>query len=178
MSCARCRLEARARARRGSGKPWLILLVLVIAVAVASQAKPHAAPGHQAQTQAAIAGAAVTEAAPGGNTVTTQPGNPNEQLADKMAAAAGWPPGQRRCMDLQLTWESGGTWSTSATGPPTSQGKAYGIAQALPRGKMAAYGADWATSAVTQIRFYLGYMRDRYGSPCASWKFEQANSYY
>lgn len=182
MSCSRCRLEARARAGRGGGKPWLILFVLVIALAVAGQAKPHHAAGHghgpQAQTQAVLSGAAVTDSAPGGNTVTTKPGNPNEQLADRMAAAAGWPPGQVRCMDLQLTWESGGTWSTSVEGPPTTQGRAYGFVQALPRGKMAAYGGDWATSAATQLRFYLGYMRDRYGSPCASWHFEQANGYY
>jgi hypothetical protein len=78
-------------------------------------------------------------------------------------------------MDLQLTWESGGTWSPTVTEPSSG---AYGIAQALPREKMAPYGADWATSAVTQIRFYLGYMAGRYGSPCRSWHFEQQNNYY
>lgn len=178
MSCARCRRAAPA----SGGRPWLILLALAAALALASGhgGHPAAAGGHQAraQTQAVLTGGAVTDSAPGGNTVTTKPGNPNEQLADRMAAAAGWGPSEQRCMDLQLTWESGGGWSTTATGPPTSQGQAYGLAQALPREKMAPYGADWATSAATQIRFYLGYTRSRYGSPCASWRFEQANNYY
>ena len=168
--------------RRGVS-PWRILAALGLVCVLASYVQQHPAAGggpHRghARTAAVFTGGAVTGTAPGGQSVTTKPGNPAEQLADKMAAAAGWPPSEQRCMDLQLTWESGGTWSPAVEGPPTSQGRAYGIAQALPRGKMAAYGADWATSAATQIRFYLGYMRARYGSPCRAWKFEQQNNYY
>ncbi|HSX15823.1 MAG TPA: ubiquitin-like domain-containing protein [Candidatus Saccharimonadales bacterium] len=40
----------------------------------------------------------------------------------------------------------------------------YGIFQATPGGKMASAGADWATSAVTQIRWATGYAVARYGS--------------
>ena len=35
---------------------------------------------------------------------------------------------------------------------------AYGIPQALPADKMASAGADWQTSAATQIRWGLGYI--------------------
>ena len=40
---------------------------------------------------------------------------------------------------------------------------AYGIPQALPGSKMAAYGADWETNPVTQIRWMSGYVTGRYG---------------
>ena len=40
----------------------------------------------------------------------------------------------------------------------------YGIFQATPGGKMASAGSDWATSAVTQIRWATGYADGRYGS--------------
>ena len=39
----------------------------------------------------------------------------------------------------------------------------YGIFQATPGGKMASAGADWATSAITQIRWATGYANSRYG---------------
>lgn len=40
----------------------------------------------------------------------------------------------------------------------------YGIFQATPGRKMASAGSDWATSAVTQIRWATGYAVGRYGS--------------
>jgi len=40
----------------------------------------------------------------------------------------------------------------------------YGIFQATPGSKMASAGSDWATSAVTQIRWATGYAVARYGS--------------
>ena len=40
---------------------------------------------------------------------------------------------------------------------------AYGIPQALPGSKMAAYGADWQTNPVTQIKWMANYVTQRYG---------------
>ena len=40
---------------------------------------------------------------------------------------------------------------------------AYGIPQALPGSKMAAYGADWETNPVTQIKWMAAYVKGRYG---------------
>ena len=69
--------------------------------------------------------------------------------------------------------ESG--WNPFADNPTSS---AYGIPQALPGSKMASAGADWATNPVTQIRWGLGYIRDRYGSPCGAWAHSEANGWY
>lgn len=40
---------------------------------------------------------------------------------------------------------------------------AYGIPQALPGKKMAAYGDDWETNPVTQIKWMANYVKKRYG---------------
>ncbi|MEZ5098039.1 MAG: hypothetical protein R2731_19335 [Nocardioides sp.] len=69
--------------------------------------------------------------------------------------------------------ESG--WRVNADNPYSS---AYGIPQALPGSKMASAGPDWATNPVTQIRWGLGYIRDRYGSPCGAWSFKRSHNWY
>ncbi len=40
---------------------------------------------------------------------------------------------------------------------------AYGIPQSLPGNKMAAFGDDWETNPVTQIRWMIHYVTNRYG---------------
>ena len=55
---------------------------------------------------------------------------------------------------------------------------AHGIPQALPGSKMASAGADWATNPVTQIRWGLGYIQDRYGSPCGAWAHSESHGWY
>lgn len=40
---------------------------------------------------------------------------------------------------------------------------AYGIPQALPKTKLASAGPDWETNPVTQIRWMIGYVNERYG---------------
>ena len=55
---------------------------------------------------------------------------------------------------------------------------AYGIPQALPGSRMASAGPDWQTSAATQIRWGLQYIKDTYGSPCAAWSHSQATGWY
>lgn len=59
-----------------------------------------------------------------------------------------------------------------------SSSGAYGLVQALPGSKMASAGADWRTNPATQIQWGLGYMNDRYGSPCSAWSFHQSNGWY
>jgi hypothetical protein len=77
------------------------------------------------------------------------------------------------CLDRIWTQESG--WNVYADNPYSS---AYGIPQALPGSKMASAGPDWQTSAETQIRWGLDYIRDRYGSACAAYSFKQARGWY
>ena len=55
---------------------------------------------------------------------------------------------------------------------------AYGIPQALPGSKMASVGADWRDNAVTQIKWGLGYIADRYGSPCGAWAHSEGHGWY
>jgi len=66
-------------------------------------------------------------------------------------------------------------WDIDATNPSSG---AYGIPQALPGSKMASAGSDWRTNPATQITWAIGYMEDRYGSPCAAWSFKRANGWY
>lgn len=40
---------------------------------------------------------------------------------------------------------------------------AYGIPQALPKSKLASAGPDWETNPVTQIRWMINYVNERYG---------------
>ena len=120
----------------------------------------------------------MTETGPAacGCTVTTMPGMANERLADRIAAAAGWGPRERVCLDLLWTYESAHTWSPTVANPGSG---AYGIPQALPGGKMAAAGPDWQGNPATQIRWGLKiYIPGRYGSPCGAWSWELANNWY
>ena len=68
------------------------------------------------------------------------------------------------CLDSLWTRES--NWNLGADNPSSRR---YGIPQALPGSKMASAGADWATNPATQITWGLGYIQDRYGSPCGAW---------
>ncbi|MBU6389730.1 lytic transglycosylase domain-containing protein, partial [Patescibacteria group bacterium] len=69
--------------------------------------------------------------------------------------------------------ESG--WRTDAAEQSTG---AYGLGQALPPEKMAAYGEDWQENPETQIRWMLDYIAARYGSPSQAWDFWQAHRWY
>jgi hypothetical protein len=77
------------------------------------------------------------------------------------------------CLDNIWSQESG--WNVHAANPTSS---AYGIPQALPGSKMASAGPNWESNAETQIRWGLGYIRDRYGSACAAWSYKQGAGWY
>jgi uncharacterized protein YabE (DUF348 family) len=48
---------------------------------------------------------------------------------------------------------------------------AYGIPQSLPGNKMASEGSDWQTNPITQIRWMIKYVKNRYGSWQEAWHF-------
>jgi hypothetical protein len=81
--------------------------------------------------------------------------------------------GQFPCLNDIYMRESG--WRVNAE---NGESGAYGIPQALPGDKMASAGPDWATDAATQIKWGLGYIQGRYGSPCGAWSFWQAHGWY
>ncbi|GGC16394.1 ubiquitin-like domain-containing protein [Cellulomonas carbonis] len=94
-------------------------------------------------------------------------------IALEMVLARGWGEDQFSCLDSLWMKESG--WRVTAENPSSG---AYGIPQALPGTKMATAGADWRTSAATQITWGLGYISARYGTPCAAWAHSQARNWY
>ena len=94
-------------------------------------------------------------------------------IAKRMLASFGWSTSQFSCLEPLWAGESG--WNVTASNPSTG---AYGIPQALPASKMASTGPDWRTSAVTQIRWGLTYIKGTYGSPCAAWSHAQADGWY
>ncbi|MBL3665780.1 lytic transglycosylase domain-containing protein [Streptomyces sp. M2CJ-2] len=95
-------------------------------------------------------------------------------VAQVQAMARQMIPGdQFQCFSNIVQRES--TWNYKAMNPSSG---AYGLVQALPGSKMASAGADWQTNPATQIKWGLGYMNERYGSPCGAWSFWQANHWY
>ncbi|WP_340540983.1 lytic transglycosylase domain-containing protein [Nocardioides sp. GXZ039] len=94
-------------------------------------------------------------------------------IARALLAEFGFGADQFSCLDSLYIRES--NWNPYADNPSSS---AYGIPQALPGSKMASAGADWATNPVTQIRWGLGYIQDRYGSPCGAWGHSQSHGWY
>ena len=95
------------------------------------------------------------------------------EIAQALMADFGFSSDQFGCLDSLYTRESG--WNVYADNPSSS---AYGIPQALPGSKMSSAGADWATNPVTQIRWGLGYIQDRYGSPCGAWSHSESYGWY
>ena len=94
-------------------------------------------------------------------------------IARALLAEFGFSSDQFSCLDSLWMSESG--WRVTADNPNSS---AYGIPQALHGSKMSTAGADWATNPITQIRWGLGYIQDRYGSPCSAWSFKQGRGWY
>ncbi|WP_283135501.1 transglycosylase SLT domain-containing protein [Rhizohabitans arisaemae] len=96
----------------------------------------------------------------------------NKGIGKAMNAAQGWD-GEWGCLEKLWTKESG--WNHRAQNRYSG---AYGIPQALPGRKMASAGADWMTNPATQIKWGLGYIKGRYGSPCKAWGFFLSKNWY
>jgi len=99
-------------------------------------------------------------------------GTPKE-VAMNLLPDHGWGEAQFSC--LEKLWNKESRWRVDADNPSSS---AYGIPQALPGNRMAAYGSDWRTNPVTQIKWGLDYIEDRYNSPCSAWAHSQAKGWY
>jgi resuscitation-promoting factor RpfB len=143
-------LPRQSGAGQGVGIVHLGAVALVLAVGFGTGA-------------AALSGSSTSAAAP--------PGGSTRALGRSMAASRGWTGAQWTCLNLLWTHESG--WRVDARNPASP---AQGIPQADPGSKMASAGADWATSATTQIRWGLGYIAGQYGNPCSAWSFEMSHT--
>ncbi len=94
-------------------------------------------------------------------------------IARALLAEFGFDLDQFGCLDSLWTRESG--WRVDASNPYSS---AYGIPQALPGSKMGSVADDWEYNPETQIRWGLGYIQDRYGSPCGAWSHSESYGWY
>ena len=94
-------------------------------------------------------------------------------IARALLGEFGFSSDQFGCLDSLWTRES--NWRVNADNPSSS---AYGIPQALPGSKMSSVGSDWATNPATQIRWGLGYIQARYGSPCGAWGHSESHGWY
>jgi hypothetical protein len=95
-----------------------------------------------------------------------------QDIARALLASYGWSESQFGCLDSLWTRES--HWNVHAANPSG----AYGIPQSLPGSKMASEGSDWRDNPVTQIKWGLGYIADRYGSPCGAWAHSEGHGWY
>jgi cytoskeletal protein RodZ len=135
------------------------------AARIAQQAAQQAAERRQAADRAARSQARTALAA----SASADP----RSVARAMLGEFGWGEGQFGCLDSLWMKESG--WSTSASNGSSG---AYGIPQSLPGSKMSSAGPDWQSNPATQIKWGLGYIQQRYGSPCAAWGHSQATNWY
>lgn len=85
----------------------------------------------------------------------------------------GW--GQGQFSPLLSLWNRESGWRWNATNRSSG---AYGIPQSLPASKMGSAGSDWRDNAGTQIKWGLGYINSRYGSPSGAWAHSQHTGWY
>jgi hypothetical protein len=138
------------------------------------------------QAQAAEATARQSQAAARSQSRSTKPGvdagpvpescaaySGNKAIGCTMLLQAGFGLDQMPC--LAKLWDKESGWRTTASNGSSG---AYGIPQAYPGSKMAAYGDDWKTNPATQIAWGLNYIKGRYKTPCGAWSYFQANNSY
>jgi hypothetical protein len=113
-------------------------------------------------TMASDCQTANVDTASGGSAGTSN--KANRKLGKRMAKEKGWTGSQWRCLNKLWNGESG--WSQHAH---NSSSGAHGIPQALPASKMRSAGRNYMTSPRVQIKWGLGYIGTRYGTPCQAW---------
>jgi len=126
-------------------------------------------------TQVVRVGTKATTAAATNSTVpapNVAPGSAQD-IARQMLPKYGWGDDQFGC--LVKLWDRESHWNYKAQNKYSG---AYGIPQALPGSKMASAGKDWKTNPATQIKWGLGYIKGRYGSPCSAWSHSQSTGWY
>lgn len=141
--------------------------------AAAKAAAEEAARVAAEEAARAAAAAAPAVSGPVASTGDNSPGAAQAAARDIMASQYGWGDGEFSCLVALWNKESG--WNYAAYNSSSGAG---GIPQALPASKMSSAGGDWASNAVTQVRWGLGYIAGRYGSPCNAWSHSQSTGWY
>ena len=144
----------------------------LLAAQAAAQAAAQQRTAAQ-QQQSTDQAAAATQQTTTDDTQTYDSSDPHEIARQMMQQNYGWGSDQYSCLNNIVEHES--NWKVNATNP---NGGAYGIPQSLPGYKMASAGADWRTNPATQLKWMLGYVKSRYGTPCGAWGYWQAHRNY
>lgn len=87
-------------------------------------------------------------------------------------------PEQWICLDE--LWQRESSWQTRRN-PHLAVNRssgAYGIPQALPAEKMESAGSDWRYNPITQIKWGLNYIKQRYGSACKALEHHDRKGWY
>ena len=121
---------------------------------------------------AALAAAAESQVRAIAVTEDAADGDP-KAIASALLGDYGWESSQFGCLDRLWTRES--NWNVHAHNASSG---AHGIPQSLPGSKMASAGPDWEDNPVTQIKWGLGYIQGRYGSPCNAWGHSESHGWY
>lgn len=85
---------------------------------------------------------------------------------------------QWKCLDE--LWQRESSWKTQPN-PHLKKNKssgAYGIPQALPATKMSATGIDYQVNPITQVRWGLKYIKERYKTPCNALEHHNKKNWY
>ncbi|OZG60159.1 lytic transglycosylase [Bifidobacterium myosotis] len=96
-----------------------------------------------------------------------------QAYASGAAAQRGWTGNEWDCLVKLWTRESSWLWYAE-----NASSGAYGIPQALPADKMAAFGANYRDDAAVQIDWGLAYIAERYGSPSVAWQHSEDVGWY
>lgn len=97
----------------------------------------------------------------------------SKAFARATLASRGMGDGEFQC--LNNLWERESNWNYQADNPSSD---AFGIPQSLPGSKMASIAPDWQTNPQTQILWGIGYISERYGTPCNAWGHSQSVGWY
>jgi hypothetical protein len=116
--------------------------------------------------------------APKGTPLPGDAGNPvpageAQKIAKELLPKYGFNPDTQFGCLVEL-WDHESHWRVNA-GSPNGP---YGIPQANPGSKMASAGPDWLNDATTQIKWGLGYIKNRYDGPCGAWTSFQSKGWY
>jgi hypothetical protein len=81
---------------------------------------------------------------------------------------------------LDELWQRESSWQTRRTAykAVNRSSGAYGIPQALPAEKMSTAGKDWRYNPITQVKWGLSYIDDRYGTPCKALDHHNKKGWY
>jgi len=125
-------------------------------------------------TQAAVRGTVGLKAVRQAGQVSYRRHLTTKRIAWLMMYKFGWR-ARHQFKYLNRLWMRESSWNVYASNPYSG---AYGIPQAVPGWKMVSAGRNWRTSARTQIRWGLRYIKSRYGSPARAWWHEAATGWY